>query len=174
MAILLESFDILAQVDAAGNLTVLVNGRAFDTDEPANFSLKHGTEVSYEPYRPGHGNAIIVQTGVFNLTVVAVKSFTDTESGYNRGHFDNYFELKGRPGPMDGILGSTFGRSQAHTMLPDDHTATSEANFEVPTLGSRILQAKLLTGDGLEQARRRLQGTDFPKRYPITAGIWLK
>ena len=129
VSVLLDSFELYAHADAAGNMTIFMNGLELDIELPARFN--RGL-ISYEPYAPEYGQVLTIHQQPFKLAIVAVKQFSDEVSGYNRGHFDLHAKFDASsPSQAGGLLGQTLA-------LKTGEQANADATaFEVPSLSHR-------------------------------------
>ena len=132
-------------------MTFAVNGESVNIELPHSWS-----QVTYEPYAPGLGQVLTVTQTPFLLKIIAVKSFTDAVSGYNRGHLDVEAQITGPTAShVSGALGQTLN---AYAL-----SRTAEANFEVPSLDFHRFEAA-------HASSRRLLLQDYPLYASLTCG----
>ncbi len=152
VGISLPTLEVTAYVDEPGNMTVMVDGVGIDTKVPASWE-----QVSYEPFAPEYGQMLTVSSSPFSVKIVAVKAFTDEETGYNRGHFDVHAQITAPPtSEVSGVLGQT--------LRGGDWATEEEVEFEVPFLSFRR------SDELLSSVSRRL--TSLPLvGFPVQASL---
>ena len=95
MAVVLPpNYVVEARIDQAGNMSLAVEGIFINAEKAQAF--RKG-QITYEPFVPDLGQQLTVEVAPFKVSILAVKAYTDKETGCNRAHLDLRAEASSLP-----------------------------------------------------------------------------
>ena len=173
VALLLDRAIVTVDIDEAGNMDMKTDGEEVDLGQPVKMRFSNSGSLSYEPFNPNYGQTASVQTNLFNITVVAVKAYSNAQGKHTRGHLDIYATLKSRPGPMGGVLAANFAALANSNLVLDEGQALpgAEAEFAVSSMASRVFQKLLRLPISISRHQLSRAAADRNNAYPVHARV---